>query len=452
MVVERIRDFRRRLQRGAAERVVPTAHGDAVLSDSIRDVYDHNYLSVELPSVPASELAAEADEALADRFHRRVIAEQGAPGLADEFLALGYVRATHLVLAHAQEPDRVADTSHVREVPFDDLVEPRTDAVLREPWGEPEIARQLNDAKRHVAAAVSTRFFAALADGEVAGWCELRTREGVAQIEDVEVLPRFRGRGLGRAVVQAALDAGRRAADVVFLEALADDWPRELYGRLGFTVVDRRDFYTRLPHPLTRLRLRTPRLELRLATDAELRRLYRVAEAGIHDPAAMPFGIAWTDDLQERPFLEHHAAKLRDATSEEWGIGFVAFLDGQPIGVQEIRGQRYADTRTVDTGSWLGAAFQGRGLGTEMRSAILSLAFDHLGAERATSGAIERNAQSLGVSAKLGYVETGSHLVSPRGVPVEHVDLELTPERFTPACAIEVDGLEPVRPLLGASR
>ena len=34
---------------------------------------------------------------------------------------------------------------------------------------------------------------------------------------------------------------------------------------------------------MTRLRIRTPRLELRLATVAELRELYRVAEAGVHD-------------------------------------------------------------------------------------------------------------------------------------------------------------------------
>ena len=50
----------------------------------------------------------------------------------------------------------------------------------------------------------------------------------------------YRGRGLGRAIVQHALDEARRDHDVVFLEALADDWPRLLYAKLGFDVVDRR--------------------------------------------------------------------------------------------------------------------------------------------------------------------------------------------------------------------
>jgi len=447
--VERIRSFRRDLQRRTAERVVETAHGVAYLTDSTPEVYDHNYVSVEEPAVSAKALAADADDALADRLHRRVIAEQGTPGLADEFAGLRYTLASHLVLAHGRRPDRLVDTSMIREVTLEEILPARTDAILRESWGSDDIAAQLNDAKRHVVAAVSTRFFAAFVGGEVAGWCELRTRDGVAQIEDVEVAVEHRGRGLGRAVVQHALAEGQRSAEVVFLEALADDWPRELYAKLGFVSVDRRDVYTRLPHPLTRLRLRTPRLELRLATVAELRRLYAVAAGGIHDPESMPFGIPWTDNLDEGSFLAHHALALEGSSPGDWTINLVAFHDGQPIGSQAIRAARFAETRTVDTGSWLGRPWQGRGLGTEMRSAVLTLAFDRLGATRATSGAIERNPQSLGVSRKLGYVEVGTHLVSPRGTPVEHVDLELTPDRFTPAVETTVLGLETALPLLG---
>jgi RimJ/RimL family protein N-acetyltransferase len=267
----------------------------------------------------------------------------------------------------------------------------------------------------------------------------------------VETLERFRGRGLGRAVVQHALDEALREHEIVFLEALADDWPRELYRKLGFDVVDRRDVYTRFPHPLTHLRLRTPRLELRLATVAELRALFRVAAAGIHDPAEMPFGVAWTDDLDEASFVAHHERTLGAAGPASWSLPLVVFREGGPIGVQEVRGEQFAADRTVDTGSWLGRTFQGQGLGTEMRAAVLALAFEELGAERATSGAIQRNPQSLGVSRRLGYVETGSHIVSPRGEPVEHLDLELTADRFRSPVLVEVTGLEGLLPLLGAA-
>jgi RimJ/RimL family protein N-acetyltransferase len=447
--VERIRSFRRELARGTAERIVETHHGTAYLADSTPEVYDHNYVSVETPTVSAAALAADADSALDNRLHRRVVAEQATPGLADEFAELRYTLSSHLVLAHERRPDRLVDTATIHDVKLDDLLAARTAAIMREPWGGGEIAAQLNEAKRHVAAAIPTRFFAAVVDDAVAGWCELRVDDGVAQIEDVEVLAEYRGQGLGRAVVQHALLEAERAAGVVFLEALADDWPRELYAKLGFAVVDRRDFYTRLPHPLTRLRLRTARLELRLATIAEQRRLFGVAEQGIHDPGSMPFGIPWTDDLDEGGFLAHHALALESATPADWTINLVAFHGGLPIGSQAISGHSFLEHRTVDTGSWLGRAWQGRGLGTEMRSAALTFAFDRLGARRATSGAIERNPQSLGVSRRLGYVETGTHLVSPRGTPVEHVDLEVTAERFTPVVETTVLGLETVLPFLG---
>jgi RimJ/RimL family protein N-acetyltransferase/predicted GNAT family acetyltransferase len=428
VTVERIRGFRRRLQRDAAERVVPTEHGVAILADSIPDVYDHNYLSVEDPGISAGELAHEAGVALEARHHRRVIVEQGAPGLADDFAELGFVRSTHLVLAHEREPDRIVDTSGVHAVPLERVLPARTRATLREQWGSEAIAEQLNAAKRHIAGAVPTRFFAAIVGDEVAGWCELRAREGVAQIEDVEVLAEHRGFGLGRAIVQHALDEGRRVADVVFLEALADDWPRELYAKLGFVAVDSRDFYTRLPHPLTRLRLRTPRLELRAATVAELRRLFRVAEQGIHDPAEMPFEVAWTDALDEESFLAH-MTELGDDS-----IRFVAFLDGGPVGVQALE----FHAESVTTGSWLGKAYQSQGLGTEMRTAVLEYAFVHRGAILARSGAIAGNPQSLGVSRKLGYEVVGAHEVSPRGTPVEHTDVELRRERFVRPVPVEV--------------
>ena len=118
--------------------------------------------------------------------------------------------------------------------------------------------------------------------------------------------------------------------------------------------------------------------------------------------------------------------------------------------MQALRGKRFAEERTVDTGSWLGREWQGRGLGTEMRAGVLQLAFEGLGARRATSGAIQGNPQSLGVSRKLGYTETGSHLVSPRGEPVEHLDLELQADAFSSPVPVEITGLDGLLPLFGA--
>ena len=122
---------------------------------------------------------------------------------------------------------------------------------------------------------------------------------------------------------------------------------------------------------------------------------------------------------------------------------------GSPSARRRCAVQRFAEERTVDTGSWLGRDWQGRGLGTEMRAGVLQLAFEGLGARRATSGAIQGNPQSLGVSRKLGYTETGSHLVSPRGEPVEHLDLELRADAFSSPVPVEISGLDGLLPLFG---
>jgi hypothetical protein len=134
VTADRIRDFRRWLQRAAADRTLETPNGTGIVSDSIPDVYDANYLSVEAPRVNAGDLAADADAVLEASHHCRVIVEDGAPGVADDFAKLGFDRLTHLVLAHTGKPDRRVDTSAVREVTLADLAPLRADATLREPW------------------------------------------------------------------------------------------------------------------------------------------------------------------------------------------------------------------------------------------------------------------------------------------------------------------------------
>jgi len=452
-VIDRIHAFRAALQDAAAEQRVPAAHGVGLFAPSVREVYDMNYVRAEEPA-PAEELIADAERLMEDYFHKRVILERADSRTATGFRAHGWTVVPHLIMARTREPDRRVDTSVVREVSFDELTDARREVTVGEPWGDDEISSLLEDAKRLIMRAVPTRFFAAFAGGEVAAYCEVRSDGTVAQIEDVNALPRFRGRGLGRLVVQHALDEARAANDIVYLEALTEDWPRQLYAKLGFDVVGERHFNTLFPHPLTRLRVRTPRLELRLATRTELRALGELAQRGIHDPAVMPFGVAWTDDSDRPGFveegIEHHDARLREWQPDNWTLNLIAFHHGHPAGVQSVRGERFAERRTVDTGSWLGREFQGQGLGTEMRSAALYLAFEGLAATVATSGAIAGNPQSLGVSRKLGYEVVGAHMVSPRGEPLEHTDLELRRENFRSPVPVELVALAPLLPLFGA--
>jgi RimJ/RimL family protein N-acetyltransferase len=439
-MLDLIQAFRRDLAERSAERVVRLAHGVGVFADSTPLVYDANGV-LAAADAPAAELAAEVEAAMETFHHRRVETDGDAE--------LGWERTAHLVMARRRPPDRSVDTSQVREVPFDELVPAR-----RLGWESEELADQLDEAARRAAAAMPTTYFAAFVDGGVAAYCELRSDGRVAQIEDVETLPPFRGRGLGRAVVQRAMEAARDA-EVLFLEAVADDWPRELYAKLGFDVVATRYLHTRPVNPLTGLRLRTPRLELRLGTIAELRALAEVARGGVHPPDQMPFQVPWTDGARDPDFVDRfiafHEGNVAAWTPESWHYEPIVFHEGRPIGVQALRSTGFAETRTVDSGSWLGLPWQGRGFGTEMRTAALALAFEGLRSRLARSGALLGNEKSLAVSRKLGYREVGVSSVTPRGKPVPHHDLEILPEEVRPVCEVRIEGLERVRGLFGAT-
>ena len=204
--------------------------------------------------------------------------------------------------------------------------------------------------------------------------------------------------------------------------------------------------------PLFDLRLRTPRLELRLPAGDELVDLYRVAEAGIHPPEEMPFAVPWTDNLAQDSFVAFHRGAREEWSPDRWSCHFGTFLDGRVIGSQTIEAANFAATREVETGSWLGEAFQRRGYGFEQRAAVLELAFAGLGARAANSGALVHNIASQRISEKLGYRRTGTREIAPRGDPVLHYDYRV--ERHEWRCPIEVaiEGLEPALPLFGLPR
>jgi GNAT superfamily N-acetyltransferase len=145
------------------------------------------------------------------------------------------------LMALLREPDRRDDSIEVEEVELEALAEPRASELQQYEWGrEPEVLRQLQHAKRLLAEVVETHFFAVLEGGRPVSWAELYLAGRTAQIEDVGTLESRRGRGYARAVVLRAADAAARAgADLTFLVADDEDWPKELYRKLGFDELGR---------------------------------------------------------------------------------------------------------------------------------------------------------------------------------------------------------------------
>ncbi|WP_434993290.1 ribosomal protein S18-alanine N-acetyltransferase [Arthrobacter sp. Ld5] len=91
------------------------------------------------------------------------------------------------------------------------------------------------------------RYLVAEVDGDAVGYAGLMVIDTTADIQTIGVLPRFEGRGIGRALLTELLhEARRRGADNVMLEVRADN-PRAqaLYERFGFRRIHTRKKYYR---------------------------------------------------------------------------------------------------------------------------------------------------------------------------------------------------------------
>lgn len=162
--------------------------------------------------------------------------------------------------------------------------------------------------------------------------------------------------------------------------------------------------------PVYRLQITTDRLILRLPNEDELAEAAEVAGAGVHRPSERPFLTPWTEgSAQDRRLsvVRGHWSDLADWTADRWGLGLCVFADGRPIGMVSLRASDFYVVREVTTSSWLGLPFQGKGFGTEARIGLLTLAFEHLGAEAARTEVFQDNHASQGVSRRLGYEPDG---------------------------------------------
>lgn len=207
--------------------------------------------------------------------------------------------------------------------------------------------------------------------------------------------------------------------------------------------------------PLFGLRITTPRLELRPPTDDDLDELVRLARAGIHDPAVMPFAVPWTDVASPRfewDSLRYWWGCRSGFSPESWDLALGVWVDGTPVGVQNLAADDFPTLGVAGTGSWLGLAHQGRGIGKEMRTAVLHLAFECLGALDVTSTAFIDNEASKRVSLATGYELNGTAISTRRGERAEDQRFRITAERWSSQhrdTAITVEGFDACRPLFG---
>lgn len=159
--------------------------------------------------------------------------------------------------------------------------------------------------------------------------------------------------------------------------------------------------------PLFDLRLTTPDLELRPLTEADVLSAADLLPPDVElDPAATTYDVA-TRVGRGAVLLQHYWTAFGTWRPSSWRLNFAVLAGGELVGVQELEGEDFPALRTVDSSSWLTVPARGRGLGKQMRTAVLALAFGPLEAEVAISSAWHDNHASLGVSRVLGYRPNG---------------------------------------------
>jgi len=250
---ERALAFDRLLQDRTSSRIEPFRWGSALYNDDLQERFYSNFVRVErsLEGVEVETLARETDRALAGLRHRQihVVAERDGERIAMGLAGLGYTGEHSAFMALRRTPDRLADLDAVVELSYDEARPFLLEVYRRELVHEkPSVIERFADHRRVVQRAVSGRFWGLRVDGKLAGMCELYLVDGLAQVEHVDTLEEFRGRGVARNVVLRAVHEARAAgADLTIIGADLNDWPIELYKRLGFDEIGRVWDFTKPP-------------------------------------------------------------------------------------------------------------------------------------------------------------------------------------------------------------
>ena len=190
------------------------------------------------PDLSLADLEAVFDEhmpgqryAAADLWHRAT-----AERVEREARDRGWKVERVIVMVLRREPDRVVDTSGVREATEDEVM------ALMKMWFAADHAKQGENVLRQLDEYAAREWRArpprAFVSGDAQATCKLWSDGRTAQVEDVYTAPDARGLGHARTLVTHAITVARELGhDLVFIPADADDTPKELYARLGFDAV-----------------------------------------------------------------------------------------------------------------------------------------------------------------------------------------------------------------------
>jgi GNAT superfamily N-acetyltransferase len=251
----RILRFLRTTEEAVCDRVVPTAHGAGMLTPSLPLVWQLNSIHVDDESARVEALAREAEEVQGTFAHRKLVVHDEALGgrLAPQLEARGWNVFRLLVMVQQRPPDRQMPPGAGGEISRAAGAAALAAFRREQPFGwQEEAVRQLGAMDERYGRALEASDFGS-PPNDPACSCRLYSDGELAQVDEVGTVEARRRRGHASAAVLAASGhaaaAGRRP---IFLLTDANDWPQQLYRRLGFDAIG--SVYEFLKLPLSRAR------------------------------------------------------------------------------------------------------------------------------------------------------------------------------------------------------
>lgn len=237
-----------RFQRGTVALIAgecrPIEEGWLIRTPSLPQVWSANQVRLT-QAVRFSDALALAERHMSDLSYRQLVVEHEPSGerLERVFRENAWKVERELTMVLARPLDREVDTSSVAEV------DPEAGLELMGRWAseDPDLnlteedLGQVVDFTRRVWRARRARCLGILgAGGELLAMTSVFSDGSMAQVEDVYTVPEARKRGYARALVTRAVLLAREGGhELTFITADDNDWPKQLYRRIGFEPAGR---------------------------------------------------------------------------------------------------------------------------------------------------------------------------------------------------------------------
>ena len=218
----------------------PIGPGWIARTRSLPLVWTLNQLRIAQP-ISFADAVALAEEYQAGMPYRHIVVEDDPTGrdLEDGFRAAGWGVDREVLMVLADPPVAHGTVASLNE--DESLVLMRRWLAEKNPGISADGLDQLEEFVRREGRLWDERVFGVVdADGVPVALTKLRTDETTSWVEDVYTAPEARLRGHARLLVThvAALGASRDP-EVTFIMADDNDWPKDLYARIGFRPVAR---------------------------------------------------------------------------------------------------------------------------------------------------------------------------------------------------------------------